>query len=140
MALRGCIQSDLRRQTSRRVVPTTVLAHQHAETFQQRFDSYPVEIGVLSRLRSRKEQQQVLTGLQHGTVDIVIGTHRLLQADIHFKNLGLLVIDEEHRFGVTHKEKIKSLRAHVDVLMLSATPIPRSPPHDPRGSTRLQHD
>lgn len=108
------------------LVPTTVLAHQHAETFQQRFDSYPVEIGVLSRLRSRKEQQHVLTGLQHGTVDIVIGTHRLLQADIHFKNLGLLVIDEEHRFGVSHKEKIKNLRAHVDVLMLSATPIPRS--------------
>jgi transcription-repair coupling factor (superfamily II helicase) len=108
------------------LVPTTVLAHQHAETFHQRFASYSVEIGVLSRLRSRKEQQQVLAGLQHGTVDIVIGTHRLLQSDVHFKNLGLLVIDEEHRFGVTHKEKIKNLRAHVDVLMLSATPIPRS--------------
>ena len=108
------------------LVPTTVLAQQHFETFQRRFASYPVEIGVLSRLRSGKEQQQVLGGLQAGQVDIVIGTHRLLQKDIRFKALGLLVVDEEHRFGVGHKERIKQLSTHVDVLTLTATPIPRS--------------
>jgi transcription-repair coupling factor (superfamily II helicase) len=108
------------------LVPTTVLAQQHYETFQRRFASYPVEIGVLSRLRSRKEQQQVLDGLQAGQVDVVIGTHRLLQKDVRFKALGLLVVDEEHRFGVGHKERIKQLSTHVDVLTLTATPIPRS--------------
>ncbi len=108
------------------LVPTTVLAQQHDETFQQRFASFPVEIGVLSRMRSRKEQQHVLAGLRQGTVDIVIGTHRLLQKDVAFKALGLLVVDEEHRFGVGHKEKIKRMSTRVDVLMLSATPIPRS--------------
>ena len=102
------------------LVPTTVLAQQHYDTFQRRFAPYPVHIALLSRLRGRKEQQQVLAGLQQGTVDIVIGTHRLLQKDVHFKDLGLLVVDEEHRFGVTHKEKIKRLSQHVDVLMLTA--------------------
>jgi transcription-repair coupling factor (superfamily II helicase) len=108
------------------LVPTTVLAQQHYDTFQRRFDPYPVQIALLSRLRSRKEQQQVLDGLRQGTVDIVIGTHRLLQKDVCFKDLGLLVVDEEHRFGVAHKEKIKRLSQQVDVLMLTATPIPRS--------------
>src|SRR5262245_6574064 len=108
------------------LVPTTVLAQQHYDTFQRRFASYPVQIDILSRLRSRKEQQQALDGLRQGTVDIVIGTHRLLQKDVHFKDLGLLVVDEEHRFGVAHKEKIKRLSQQVDVLMLTATPIPRS--------------
>src|SRR5262249_59770293 len=91
-----------------------------------RFASDPVQSEILSRLRSRKEQQQALDGLRQGTVDIVIGTHRLLQKDVHFKDLGLLVVDEEHRFGVAHKEKIKRLSQQVDVLMLTATPIPRS--------------
>jgi transcription-repair coupling factor (superfamily II helicase) len=108
------------------LVPTTVLAQQHYDTLQRRFAPYPVHIAHLSRLRGRKEQHQVLVGLQQGTVDIVIGTHRLLQKDVHFKDLGLLVVDEEHRFGVAHKEKIKRLSQHVDVLMLTATPIPRS--------------
>jgi transcription-repair coupling factor (superfamily II helicase) len=108
------------------LVPTTVLAQQHYDTFQRRFAPYPVHIAHLSRLRGRKEQQQALVGLQQGTVDIVIGTHRLLQKDVLFKDLGLLVVDEEHRFGVAHKEKIKRLSQHVDVLMLTATPIPRS--------------
>ncbi len=108
------------------LVPTTVLAQQHFETFQRRFASYPVQVGVLSRLRSRKEQQQVLDGVSAGQVDIVIGTHRLLQKDVRFKALGLLVVDEEHRFGVGHKERIKQLSTHVDVLTLTATPIPRS--------------
>ncbi|HSX82023.1 MAG TPA: DEAD/DEAH box helicase, partial [Candidatus Saccharimonadia bacterium] len=108
------------------LVPTTVLAQQHYDTFQRRFASYAVHIGLLSRLRGRKEQHQVLAGLRQGTVDIVIGTHRLLQKDVQFKNLGLLVVDEEHRFGVAHKEKIKRLSQQVDVLTLTATPIPRS--------------
>lgn len=108
------------------LVPTTVLAQQHYATLQRRFAPYPVQIELLSRLRSRKEQQQILHKLQQGTVDIVIGTHRLLQKDVQFKALGLLVVDEEHRFGVAHKEKIKQLTKHVDVLTLTATPIPRS--------------
>ena len=108
------------------LVPTTVLAQQHYDTFQRRFAPYAVHIGLLSRLRGRKEQQQVLAGLQQGTVDIVIGTHRLLQKDVQFKDLGLLVVDEEHRFGVAHKEKMKRLSQQVDVLTLTATPIPRS--------------
>jgi transcription-repair coupling factor (superfamily II helicase) len=108
------------------LVPTTVLAQQHYDTFMSRFEPFPIEIEVMSRMRSRKEQQQVLAGLKQGTVDIVIGTHRLLQKDVEFKELGFLVVDEEHRFGVSHKEKIKRLSTQVDVLMLSATPIPRS--------------
>jgi transcription-repair coupling factor (superfamily II helicase) len=108
------------------LVPTTVLAQQHYDTFRQRFDAFPVHLGMLSRMRSRKQQQEILLGLRQGTVDIVIGTHRLLQKDVDFKSLGLLVVDEEHRFGVAHKERIKQMSTQVDVLMLSATPIPRS--------------
>ncbi len=108
------------------LVPTTVLAQQHGETFARRFTDYPVRVEVLSRFRSAQEIKAVVQGLAAGTVDIVIGTHRLLQSDIVFKNLGLMVIDEEHRFGVAHKEKIKKLRHLVDVLTLSATPIPRT--------------
>jgi len=108
------------------LVPTTILAQQHAETFIRRFVEYPVRIELLNRFRSPQEIKSVVQGLAAGTVDIVIGTHRLLQRDIVFKNLGLMVVDEEHRFGVTHKEKIKKLRHLVDVLTLSATPIPRT--------------
>ncbi|MGH7964589.1 MAG: transcription-repair coupling factor, partial [Candidatus Binatia bacterium] len=108
------------------LVPTTVLAQQHAETFIRRFADYPVRVELLSRFRSAQEIKATVQGLAAGTVDIVIGTHRLLQRDITFKNLGLVVIDEEHRFGVAHKEKIKKLRHLVDVLTLSATPIPRT--------------
>ncbi len=108
------------------LVPTTVLAQQHAETFARRFTDYPVRVELLNRFRSAQEVKTVVQGLAAGTVDIVIGTHRLLQRDIVFKNLGLVVIDEEHRFGVLHKEKIKKLRHLVDVLILSATPIPRT--------------
>ena len=108
------------------LVPTTVLAQQHAETFGRRFADYPIRVELLNRFRSAQEAKAVVRGLAAGTVDIVIGTHRLLQRDIVFKELGLVVIDEEHRFGVTHKEKIKRLRHEVDVLTLSATPIPRS--------------
>ena len=108
------------------LVPTTVLAQQHFNTFRERMADYPVKIELLSRFRTRKEQQNVLHLLANGGVDIVIGTHRLVQEDIQFKDLGLVVIDEEQRFGVMHKEKFKMLRKLVDVLTLSATPIPRT--------------
>ena len=108
------------------LVPTTVLAQQHFNTFRERMADYPVRIEVLSRFRSRREQERVVRDLAAGAVDIVIGTHRLLQSDISFKDLGLVVIDEEQRFGVLHKEKFKRLRTLVDVLTLSATPIPRT--------------
>ena len=108
------------------VVPTTLLAHQHWDTFRTRFESLPARVEMLSRFRSRKEQGEVVEGLSAGRVDIVIGTHRMLQKDVSFRDLGLLVIDEEHRFGVSHKEKLKKLRVNVDVLTLTATPIPRT--------------
>ncbi|TYR78308.1 transcription-repair coupling factor [Priestia megaterium] len=108
------------------LVPTTILAQQHFETIRERFQDYPINIGLLSRFRSRKQQQETIKGLKAGTVDVVIGTHRLLSKDVVYKDLGLLIIDEEQRFGVTHKEKIKQLKANVDVLTLTATPIPRT--------------
>jgi transcription-repair coupling factor (superfamily II helicase) len=108
------------------LVPTTVLAQQHFNTFRERMADYPVRVELLSRFRTRRAQQQVVKELAAGSVDIVIGTHRLLQGDIAFKDLGLVVIDEEQRFGVMHKEQFKMLRKLVDVLTLSATPIPRT--------------
>jgi len=108
------------------LVPTTVLAQQHFNTFRERMADYPVRIELLSRFRTRRQQQRVVKDLASGAVDIVIGTHRLIQEDIGFKELGLVVIDEEQRFGVLHKEKFKRLRTLVDVLTLSATPIPRT--------------
>ena len=108
------------------LVPTTVLAQQHLNTFRERMAGYPVAVEVLSRFRSRAEQRQVLAALARGAVDILIGTHRLIQRDVAFKDLGLVVIDEEQRFGVKHKEVFKQWRAHVDVLSMSATPIPRT--------------
>jgi len=108
------------------LVPTTLLAEQHDQTFSDRFAEWPVTIGQLSRFRSAKEQKQTLADLAEGKLDIVIGTHKLLQKDIKFKDLGLVVIDEEHRFGVRQKEQFKALRAQVDILTLTATPIPRS--------------
>ncbi|MZP29297.1 transcription-repair coupling factor [Heliobacterium undosum] len=108
------------------LVPTTILAQQHYNTFRERFSGYPVRVDVLSRFRSPKEQKVSLEGLKSGEVDIVIGTHRLVSNDVAFKELGLLIIDEEQRFGVAHKEKIKHLKENVDVLTLSATPIPRT--------------
>jgi transcription-repair coupling factor (superfamily II helicase) len=108
------------------LVPTTVLAQQHFVTFSQRLEAFPIRVEVLSRFKTPKEQQAILEGLANGTVDICIGTHRLLQKDVVFKDLGLLIIDEEQRFGVAHKEHFKKLRQEVDVLTLSATPIPRT--------------
>ncbi|MBX3186432.1 MAG: transcription-repair coupling factor [Labilithrix sp.] len=106
--------------------PTTVLAQQHFRTFESRMHDYPISIRALSRFQGKKEQDETLAAVKEGKVEIVIGTHRLLSKDIHFKSLGLLVVDEEQRFGVTHKERIKQLRTQVDVLTLSATPIPRT--------------
>ena len=108
------------------LVPTTILAFQHFVTFGERLREYPVKVEMLSRFKSRKEQKQIVQGLKEGKVDVVIGTHRLFSNDIEFKNLGLVIIDEEQRFGVTHKEKLKKLRRLVDVLTLTATPIPRT--------------
>ncbi|AGA91101.1 transcription-repair coupling factor Mfd [Thioflavicoccus mobilis 8321] len=108
------------------LVPTTLLAQQHFENFSDRFADWPIRIESLSRFRTAKEQKRILDGLADGTLDIVIGTHKLLQGTVKFKNLGLAIIDEEHRFGVRHKEALKALRAEVDVLTLTATPIPRT--------------
>jgi len=108
------------------LVPTTILAQQHFETMRERFQDYPINIGLLSRFRNRKQQTETIAGLKNGTVDVVVGTHRLLSKDIIYRDLGLLIIDEEQRFGVTHKEKIKQLKTNIDVLTLTATPIPRT--------------
>lgn len=108
------------------LVPTTVLAEQHAESFRERFSGFPVRVESLNRFRSTKEQKEIIKDLGSGRVDVLIGTHRLLSKDVVFNRLGLLIIDEEHRFGVTHKEKLKKLRNNVDVLTLTATPIPRT--------------
>ena len=108
------------------LAPTTVLAYQHYETFRRRFAPFPVHVEMLSRFRDKKEIAQVLAGLAEGKVDLVIGTHRLLSKDVQFHDLGLLVVDEEQRFGVRHKERIKQLKHNVDVLTMSATPIPRT--------------
>ena len=108
------------------LVPTTILAQQHYMTFGERLADFPIEVEVLSRFRTQKEQQEILEGLKRGKIDIVIGTHRLLSKDVAFKNLGLVIVDEEQRFGVTHKERLKQLRRLVDVLTMTATPIPRT--------------
>ena len=108
------------------LVPTTLLAQQHYENFRDRFADWPVEIDVISRFRSQKSVNQLKERVTEGKLDIIIGTHKILQGDLTFKDLGLLIIDEEHRFGVRHKEKLKSLRSEVDILTLTATPIPRT--------------
>ena len=126
VALRAAFKAVLDQRQVAILVPTTVLALQHYNTFKERLKPFPVRVELLSRFRSEKEQKQVLEDLALGKVDIVIGTHRLLQKDVVFLNLGLLVIDEEQRFGVTHKELLKQLRNEVDVLTMTATPIPRT--------------
>jgi transcription-repair coupling factor (superfamily II helicase) len=108
------------------LVPTTLLAQQHYQNFADRFADWPVKVESLSRFRTGKQQQKVIDGLTRGSIDIVVGTHKLLAAEIRFKQLGLVIVDEEHRFGVRHKEKLKALRSEVDLLTLTATPIPRT--------------
>jgi len=126
VAIRAAFKAVLDKKQVAVLVPTTVLAQQHFSTFSKRFSPYPVTVEVLSRFKSKAEQTSIVKRLAEGRVDIIIGTHRLLQNDIEFKDLGLIVIDEEHRFGVAHKEKLKKLRSKVDVLTLTATPIPRT--------------
>lgn len=126
VALRAAFKAALDGKQVGVLVPTTILAQQHYETFHERLKDYPVRVEVLSRFRTPKEQKAILEGLKKGDVDIVIGTHRLLQKDVAFKDLGLLVVDEEQRFGVKDKERLKAFRAVVDVMTLTATPIPRT--------------
>jgi transcription-repair coupling factor (superfamily II helicase) len=126
VALRAAFKAVMDGKQVAILVPTTVLAQQHYETFLQRLAAYPVKVEMLSRFRSPREQTTILHGLSIGEIDIVIGTHRLISSDVQFKELGLVVIDEEQRFGVTHKEHLKKLRTEVDVLTLTATPIPRT--------------
>ncbi|PIQ07191.1 MAG: DEAD/DEAH box helicase, partial [Candidatus Nealsonbacteria bacterium CG18_big_fil_WC_8_21_14_2_50_37_10] len=108
------------------ICPTTILANQHFQNFKERLNDLPIKTVLLSRLQSKKEQKEIVENLKQGQIDIVIGTHRILSNDVEFKNLGLLIIDDEQRFGVRQKEKLKKIRASLDVLSLSATPIPRT--------------
>ena len=126
VALRAAFKAVMSGKQAAVLVPTTVLAQQHFETFSQRLAAYPVKVEMLSRFRTPREQTEILLQLALGEIDIIIGTHRLISADVEFKDLGLVVIDEEQRFGVTHKEHLKKLRTEVDVLTLTATPIPRT--------------
>ncbi|MDA8335660.1 MAG: transcription-repair coupling factor [Peptococcaceae bacterium] len=126
VALRAAFKAVMDGKQVAILVPTTILAQQHFTTFRERLAGFPVRVESLSRFRTGREQRQVVEGLARGTVDIVIGTHRLVQEDVRFSDLGLLVVDEEQRFGVSHKERLKMLRKNVDVLTLTATPIPRT--------------
>ncbi len=126
VALRAIFKTVMEGKQAAILAPTTILAHQHFQTMTQRFEGYPVTVGMLSRFRTAKEQRETLGQLAQGRVDVVAGTHRLLGKDVAYRDLGLLVVDEEHRFGVGHKEVIKNMKHHVNVLTLSATPIPRT--------------
>jgi len=126
VALRAAFKAVMNGKQVAILAPTTVLAQQHYETFRERLTPYSTNIQVLSRFRSKKEQKIIINGLFDGSVDICIGTHRLIQKDVNFKNLGLVVIDEEQRFGVEHKERFKLMRSEVDILTMTATPIPRT--------------
>jgi transcription-repair coupling factor (superfamily II helicase) len=126
VAMRAAFKAVMEGKQVAVLAPTTVLAQQHYRTFTRRFAPFPVQIGALSRIQPPQQRQTVLRGLEEGTIDIVIGTHRLLSRDVRFRDLGLVIVDEEQRFGVSHKEKLKQLRYRVDVLTLTATPIPRT--------------
>jgi len=126
IALRAAFKAVMSGKQVALLAPTTILVEQHFETFCERFKNYPVEINMLSRFVEKSKQQEIVKNMAQGKTDVIIGTHRLLQKDVLFKNLGLLVIDEEQRFGVKHKEKIKQLKTNIDCLVLTATPIPRT--------------
>jgi transcription-repair coupling factor (superfamily II helicase) len=126
VAVRASFKAVLDKKQVAVLVPTTILAHQHYKTFSERLKNYPVRIEVLSRLVPKGKQLKIIDDLAKGEVDIIIGTHRLLSNDVKFKDLGLLIIDEEHRFGVEAKEKLRKMKVNVDTLTLSATPIPRT--------------
>jgi transcription-repair coupling factor (superfamily II helicase) len=108
------------------LVPTTILAEQHFHSFRERIDKYPLSVDTISRFRTKQQQNDIIARLKDNKIDILIGTHRILSKDIEFSNLGLLIIDEEHRFGVGAKEKLRQLKANIDTLTLTATPIPRT--------------
>jgi transcription-repair coupling factor (superfamily II helicase) len=126
VALRSAFKAVMDGKQVAVMVPTTVLAQQHYKRFQERLAAFPVQVEMLSRFRSEKDQERILSDLAAGKIDIIIGTHRLIQKDVKFRDLGLVIIDEEQRFGVAHKERLKQLRNEVDVLTLTATPIPRT--------------
>lgn len=126
VAMRAAFKSVMEGKQAAILTPTTVLAYQHYDTFRNRFAPFPVKVELLSRFRSSKEQKEVVKRIENGEVDVIIGTHRILSKDVSFKDLGLVVVDEEQRFGVAHKERLKHLKKKVDVLTLSATPIPRT--------------
>ncbi|WEV41132.1 transcription-repair coupling factor [Lactobacillus sp. ESL0681] len=126
VALRAAFKAIENNKQVAFLVPTTILAQQHYETIQDRFKDFPVNFAMLSRFQTPAESKKIIAGLKTGKIDLVVGTHRLLSQDVHFKNLGLLIVDEEQRFGVKHKEKLKELKANIDVLTLTATPIPRT--------------
>ena len=126
VAIRAAFKACMSGKQVAYLVPTTILANQQYETFKERMDKFGVEVQLLNRFRTKKEQETIIKKLKLGEVDVVIGTHRLLSKDVEFKDLGLLIVDEEHRFGVKDKEKIKELKTNVDVLTMTATPIPRT--------------
>jgi transcription-repair coupling factor (superfamily II helicase) len=126
VAMRAAFKAVMEGKQVAVLAPTTVLVYQHYKTFQQRMSAFPVKIEMLSRFRSSREQKEIIKAIEQGSIDIIIGTHRLLSKDVRFKDLGLLVVDEEQRFGVAHKERLKHLRKKVDVIAMSATPIPRT--------------
>ena len=126
VAIRAAFKAVMDGKQVAYLVPTTILAQQQYESFKERMTNYPVKVNVLNRFKTTKEKNEILRQLRNGELDIIIGTHRIIQKDIQFKDLGLLIIDEEHRFGVTHKEKIKKLKENIDVLTMTATPIPRT--------------
>jgi transcription-repair coupling factor (superfamily II helicase) len=139
VALRAAFKVNMDGKQAALLVPTTILAYQHFQTFKERMSEFPLHIEMLSRFRSTREQQEILSRLNRGEIDIIIGTHRLLSDDVRFKDLGLLIIDEEQRFGVKHKEKLKQLRASVDILTMTATPIPRTLHLSLMGARDLSH-
>ncbi|MFN2530620.1 MAG: transcription-repair coupling factor, partial [Pyrinomonadaceae bacterium] len=126
VAMRAAFKSVMEGKQAAVLTPTTVLAYQHYDTFRTRFAPFPVKVELLSRFRSSKEQKEIVKSVESGEIDVIIGTHRILSRDVRFKDLGLVVVDEEQRFGVAHKERLKHLKKRVDVLTLSATPIPRT--------------
>ncbi|GAF85765.1 unnamed protein product, partial [marine sediment metagenome] len=126
IAIRAAFKAVLDGKQVAILAPTTILVQQHYDTFRERMNPFPINIDMLSRFRTKQEQKKVIEGLEEGKVDIIIGTHRLIQNDIRFKDLGLLIVDEEQRFGVLHKERIKKLKESIDSLTLTATPIPRT--------------
>jgi len=126
VAIRAAFKAVMSGKQAAVLAPTTLLAHQHYQNLRERFAPYPVKVALLSRFKSAKEQKETTRGLATGQVDLVVGTHRMLSKDVAFKDLGLLIVDEEHRFGVAHKERLKHLKTSVDVLAMSATPIPRT--------------